>query len=194
VEFRDKQERSSCPETPKRNAERCAVCVKQTPYASALRWHVLPCEYAWSFGISKSAALAPKLPSATRSVAPFAISKPTACRKLLRSALALRRHCEERSAEALQYGGGRAFRAFAGKPPHHCRAPLRPHFVASYPPLIGASPLNPSGLLPRVPARHRRTGQRQAAERLVPQTVACPTFPLYRGLEFAANRAAAYTP
>jgi hypothetical protein len=94
-------------------------------------------------------------------------------------------------------GGGCAFRALVGKPPHHRRAPLRPHFVASYPPQRGASPpqrppqyptacpgappalltaasrkaawpKTPDGLLPRVSCATGATAQRQAA------IAACP--------------------
>jgi hypothetical protein len=54
-------------------------------------------------------------------------------------------------------------------------SPMRPPTSALrcvLPPQSGASPLRPHGILPRVSARHRRAGQRQAAMRLVPQTAA----------------------
>jgi hypothetical protein len=106
-------------------------------------------------------------------------------------------------------GGGRAFRAFAGKPPHHRRAPLRPHFVASYPPPpprgFAPKPQRHPTACPGAPPAHRTAASRyaacppirglsylpfkvkQAAKRQAKRLDAVLCYPPECGLEFAAN-------
>jgi hypothetical protein len=54
-----------------------------------------------------------------------AITRQTRALSTLLAMTRERRHCDALRAEAIQREGGCAFRALVGKPPHHCRAPLR---------------------------------------------------------------------
>jgi hypothetical protein len=85
----------------------------------------------------------------------------------------------ERESKRVFYEGGRTFLALGGKPPHHSRAPLRPHFVASYPPPRGFAPKTQRHppACPGAPPARRTAASRYAA---------CPP---NRGLSYLPFRA-----